>query len=108
MMRDGFIVTSFITTEPMGELFKKGLVYNKTAAVNWCPVDQTVLANEQVVDGCCWRCDTKVERREIPQWFMKITDYADQLLDDLAQLDRVEGAGYAQDQDRERGDIELA
>ena len=69
------------------QLFKKGLVYNKTAAVNWCPVDQTVLANEQVVDGCCWRCDTKVERREIPQWFMKITDYADQLLDDLEQLD---------------------
>lgn len=69
------------------QLFKKGLVYNKTAAVNWCPVDQTVLANEQVVDGCCWRCDTKVERREIPQWFMKITDYADQLLDDLDQLD---------------------
>ncbi len=69
------------------QLFKKGLVYNKTAAVNWCPVDQTVLANEQVVDGCCWRCDTKVERREIPQWFMKITDYADQLLNDLDQLD---------------------
>ncbi|MDX1572842.1 MAG: leucine--tRNA ligase [Methylophaga sp.] len=69
------------------QLFKKGLVYNKTAAVNWCPVDNTVLANEQVVDGCCWRCDTKVERREIPQWFMKITDYADQLLADLDQLD---------------------
>lgn len=69
------------------QLFKKGLVYNKTAAVNWCPVDNTVLANEQVVDGCCWRCDTKVERREIPQWFMKITDYADQLLTDLDQLD---------------------
>ncbi|MDT8310474.1 MAG: leucine--tRNA ligase [Methylophaga sp.] len=68
------------------QLFKKGLVYNKTAAVNWCPVDNTVLANEQVVDGCCWRCDSKVERREIPQWFMKITDYADQLVDDLDQL----------------------
>ncbi|RKZ99986.1 MAG: leucine--tRNA ligase, partial [Gammaproteobacteria bacterium] len=68
-------------------LFKKGLVYKKTAAVNWCPVDNTVLANEQVVDGCCWRCDTPVEKREIPQWFMKITDYADQLLDDLDQLD---------------------
>jgi leucyl-tRNA synthetase len=68
-------------------LFNKGLVYKKTAAVNWCPVDNTVLANEQVVDGCCWRCDTKVERREIPQWFMKITDYADQLLADLDQLD---------------------
>lgn len=69
------------------QLFKKGLVYNKTAAVNWCPVDNTVLANEQVIDGCCWRCDSKVERREIPQWFMKITDYADQLLADLDQLD---------------------
>ncbi|MCX4190113.1 leucine--tRNA ligase [Methylophaga sp. OBS3] len=68
-------------------LLKKGLVYNKTAAVNWCPHDNTVLANEQVIDGCCWRCDTKVERREIPQWFMKITDYADQLLADLDQLD---------------------
>ncbi|MDH5357218.1 MAG: leucine--tRNA ligase [Gammaproteobacteria bacterium] len=67
-------------------LFEKGLVYKKTAAVNWCPVDNTVLANEQVVDGCCWRCDTKVEKREIPQWFMKITDYAEQLLNDLDQL----------------------
>ena len=68
-------------------LFKKGMVYKKTAAVNWCPVDNTVLANEQVIDGCCWRCDTAVEKREIPQWFMKITDYADQLLADLDQLD---------------------
>lgn len=68
-------------------LYKKGLVYKKTAAVNWCPVDNTVLANEQVIDGCCWRCDTQVEKREIPQWFMKITDYADQLIDDLDQLD---------------------
>ncbi len=68
-------------------LFKKGLVYKKTAAVNWCPVDETVLANEQVIDGCCWRCDTQVEKREIPQWFMKITDYAEQLLEDLDQLD---------------------
>jgi leucyl-tRNA synthetase len=67
-------------------LFEKGLVYKKTAAVNWCPVDKTVLANEQVIDGCCWRCDTEVEKREIPQWFMKITDYAEQLID-LAQLD---------------------
>jgi leucyl-tRNA synthetase len=68
-------------------LFNKGLVYKKTAAVNWCPVDNTVLANEQVIDGCCWRCDTQVEKREIPQWFMKITDYAEQLLNDLDQLD---------------------
>jgi leucyl-tRNA synthetase len=68
-------------------LFKKGMAYKKTAGVNWCPNDQTVLANEQVIDGKCWRCDTKVERREIAQWFMKITDYAEQLLDDLDQLD---------------------
>ena len=66
------------------ELYKKGLVYKKTSAVNWCPNDQTVLANEQVIDGCCWRCDTKVERKEIPQWFIKITAYADELLNDLA------------------------
>ena len=68
-------------------LYEKGLVYKKTAAVNWCPHDETVLANEQVIDGCCWRCDTVVERKEIPQWFIKITDYADQLVDDLDQLD---------------------
>ncbi|MBD2858729.1 leucine--tRNA ligase [Spongiibacter sp. KMU-158] len=68
-------------------LYEKGLVYKKTSAVNWCPVDETVLANEQVIDGCCWRCDTQVQRKEIPQWFIKITDYADQLLADLDQLD---------------------
>jgi leucyl-tRNA synthetase len=68
-------------------LFKKGMAYKKTAGVNWCPNDQTVLANEQVIDGRCWRCDTEVERREIAQWFMKITDYAEQLLDGLNQLD---------------------
>ncbi|MFT3929639.1 MAG: leucine--tRNA ligase [Spongiibacteraceae bacterium] len=68
-------------------LYEKGLVYKKTSAVNWCPNDETVLANEQVIDGCCWRCDTKVERKEIPQWFIKITAYADQLLDDLDKLD---------------------
>ena len=68
-------------------LFKKGMAYKKTAGVNWCPHDLTVLANEQVIDGKCWRCDTAVERREISQWFMKITDYADQLLDDLDQLE---------------------
>jgi len=68
-------------------LFEKGLVYKKTAPVNWCPNDMTVLANEQVIDGCCWRCDTRVERKEIPQYFMKITAYADELLDDLDKLD---------------------
>ncbi len=68
-------------------LYEKGLDYKKTAAVNWCPQDETVLANEQVIDGCCWRCDTPVERKEIPQWFIKITEYADQLLNDLDKLD---------------------
>jgi leucyl-tRNA synthetase len=68
-------------------LMEKGIAYKKTAPVNWCPHDQTVLANEQVVDGCCWRCDTPVERRELSQWFLKITDYADQLLDDLDTVD---------------------
>ncbi|HFD78903.1 MAG TPA: leucine--tRNA ligase, partial [Gammaproteobacteria bacterium] len=68
-------------------LFEKGLVYKKTAVVNWDPVDQTVLANEQVIDGKGWRSGAPVERREIPQWFLKITDYAQQLLDDLEQLD---------------------
>ncbi len=68
-------------------LFEKGLAYKKTAAVNWCPNDLTVLANEQVVDGRCWRCDTTVERREIAQWFMKITDYAEELLADIDRLD---------------------
>jgi leucyl-tRNA synthetase len=68
-------------------LFEKGLVYKKTSAVNWCPNDQTVLANEQVIDGCCWRCDTAVEKKEIPQWFIKITDYAEELLNGLDKLD---------------------
>ncbi|MEC9410822.1 MAG: leucine--tRNA ligase, partial [Pseudomonadota bacterium] len=68
-------------------LIDKGLAYKKVSAVNWCPNDQTVLANEQVIDGCCWRCDTVVERKEIPQWFIRITDYAEELLNDLDQLD---------------------
>ena len=68
------------------ELYKKGLVYKKTSTVNWCPNDETVLANEQVHEGCCWRCDTPVEQKEIPQWFIKITDYAEQLLSGLDQL----------------------
>ncbi len=67
-------------------LYEKGLAYKKVSAVNWCPHDQTVLANEQVIDGCCWRCDTIVERKEIPQWFIKITDYAEELLNDLDKL----------------------
>ena len=69
------------------KLLAKGLVYKKTAPVNWCPHDMTVLANEQVIDGCCWRCDTQVERKEIAQWFLKITAYADELLASLETLD---------------------
>ncbi len=75
-------------------LFEKGLVYKKVSLVNWCPNDLTVLANEQVVDGCCWRCDTPVERKEIPQWFMKITAYADELLDSLDQLEGWPASSY--------------
>ncbi|MCL1068088.1 leucine--tRNA ligase [Shewanella olleyana] len=69
------------------QLYEKGLVYKKTASVNWCPNDETVLANEQVQDGCCWRCDTEVVQKEIPQWFIKITDYAEELLNDIDKLD---------------------
>ncbi|MFW5444192.1 MAG: leucine--tRNA ligase [Methylococcaceae bacterium] len=69
------------------KLLEKDLVYKKTSPVNWCPNDKTVLANEQVIDGCCWRCDTKVEKKEISQWFVKITAYADELLQDLEKLD---------------------
>jgi len=68
------------------ELFKKGLIYKKTATVNWDPVDQTVLANEQVIDGKGWRSGAVVEKRDIPQYFMKITAYADELLADLDKL----------------------
>lgn len=68
-------------------LVEKDLAYKKISAVNWCPHDQTVLANEQVIDNCCWRCDTPIERKEIPQWFIRITDYAEELLNDLDQLD---------------------
>lgn len=69
------------------QLVEKGLAYKKTSAVNWCPEDQTVLANEQVEDGGCWRCGTQVVRKHIPQWFIKITDYAEELLNDLDKLD---------------------
>ncbi|WP_207916197.1 leucine--tRNA ligase [Lysobacter sp. N42] len=68
-------------------LYEKGLVYKRNATVNWDPVDQTVLANEQVVDGKGWRSGAPVEQKEIPQWFVKITDYAEELLEDLEQLD---------------------
>jgi leucyl-tRNA synthetase len=68
-------------------LFAKGLAYKKNAVVNWDPVDQTVLANEQVIDGCGWRSGAPVERREISQWFYKITDYAEELLNEIDHLD---------------------
>src|SRR5690606_6300988 len=68
-------------------LMKKGLAYRKNSVVNWDPVDQTVLANEQVIDGRGWRTGALVEKREIPQWFLRITDYAQELLDGLDRLD---------------------
>lgn len=68
-------------------LYEKGLVYKKNAEVNWDPVDQTVLANEQVVDGRGWRSGALVERREIPQWYLRITDYAEELLNDIDKLE---------------------
>ena len=68
------------------QLVKAGLAYRKQASVNWCPHDQTVLANEQVHDGLCWRCDTPVQRRQIEQWFIKTTDYAQELLQKLDEL----------------------
>jgi leucyl-tRNA synthetase len=68
-------------------LYERGLAYRKEAAVNWCPNDQTVLANEQVIDGHCERCGWKVEVRQLEQWFFRITDYADRLLDDLELID---------------------
>lgn len=64
-------------------LIEKDLAYKKSSFVNWCPNDQTVLANEQVHDGCCWRCDTPVERKEMEQWFIRTTAYAEELLNDI-------------------------
>ena len=69
------------------QLYKKGLAYKKEAAVNWCNECGTVLANEQVIDGKCWRCDSVVEKKYLSQWFLKITDYAEVLLKDLDKLD---------------------
>jgi leucyl-tRNA synthetase len=69
-------------------MFERGLAYRKKSSVNWCPVDNTVLANEQVVDGGCWRCGTPVETRDLEQWFFRITAYADEL---LAATDRLPG-----------------
>jgi leucyl-tRNA synthetase len=69
------------------QLYERGLAYRKEAAVNWCPKDATVLANEQVIDGHCERCGTLVEARQLEQWFFRITDYADRLLDDLDTIE---------------------
>ncbi|QPE06012.1 leucine--tRNA ligase [Microbacterium schleiferi] len=69
------------------QLFERGLAYRKESPVNWCPVDQTVLANEQVVDGHCERCGAEVVKKKLTQWYFRITDYADRLLDDLNQLE---------------------
>ena len=69
------------------KLFEKGLAYKKTAPINWCPDCQTVLANEQVEDGKCWRCKSVVVKKDLSQWFFKITDYADELLEDLNKLE---------------------
>ncbi len=68
------------------QFFKKGLAYKKNSLVNWCPSCETVLANEQVIDGGCWRCDSAVVQKELEQWFFRITDYAEELLSDLAKL----------------------
>ncbi|MBV9311676.1 MAG: class I tRNA ligase family protein, partial [Solirubrobacterales bacterium] len=68
-------------------LLERGLAYRKEAAVKWCPNDATVLANEQVIDGHCERCGAEVEVRQLEQWFFRITDFADRLLDDLDQID---------------------
>ena len=69
-------------------LYEEGLAYKREAPVNWCPKDRTVLANEQVEDGRCWRCQSLVERRNLSQWFLRITEYADRL---LASIDRLDG-----------------
>jgi len=69
------------------KMWEKGLAYRSTSPVNWCPSCNTVLANEQVVDGKCWRCGSVPEKRELSQWYLKITDYAQELLDDLDQLE---------------------
>ncbi|HEX6348314.1 MAG TPA: leucine--tRNA ligase [Candidatus Dormibacteraeota bacterium] len=66
--------------------WERGLAYRRMAPVNWCPFDKTVLANEQVINGRCWRCDNLVEKKDLEQWFFKITEYADRLLDDLELL----------------------
>ena len=68
------------------DMFEKGLLYRKAGMLNWCPHDQTVLANEQVVEGCCWRCDTPIIKKDMNQYYFKITEYGDELLNDLKKL----------------------
>jgi leucyl-tRNA synthetase len=69
------------------DMYEKGLLYRKKGMLNWCPHDQTVLANEQVVDGCCWRCDTPIVKKDMNQYYFKITQYSDELLSDLSKLE---------------------
>ena len=69
------------------DMFEKGLLYRKKGMLNWCPHDQTVLANEQVFEGCCWRCDTPIVKKDMNQYYFKITQYSDELLDDLKKLE---------------------
>jgi len=71
----------------MIDMYNKGLLYREKGMLNWCPHDETVLANEQVVDGCCWRCDTPIVKKEMNQYYFKITQYADELLEDLTKLE---------------------
>ncbi len=71
------------------QMFKRGLAYRRASQVNWCPTDQTVLANEQVVNGLCERCDSPVTKKKLTQWYLRITDYAERLLDDMAQLEEL-------------------
>ncbi|MDD5292537.1 MAG: leucine--tRNA ligase [Candidatus Omnitrophica bacterium] len=68
------------------KMFEKGLAYKKSSTVNWCPSCQTTLANEEVIEGGCWRCHSKVEQKDLEQWYLKITDYKERLLEDLKQL----------------------
>ena len=94
------------------KLLERDLAYKKTAAVNWCPNDQTVLANEQVIDGHCERCGAKVEVRQLEQWFFRITDYADRLLDDLDTIDwpehvKIDAAQLDRAQRGRRGGVPL-
>ncbi|MAT60875.1 MAG: leucine--tRNA ligase [Micrococcales bacterium] len=71
------------------QMFKRGLAYRRASQVNWCPTDQTVLANEQVVNGLCERCDSPVTKKKLTQWYLRITDYAERLLDDMEQLEEL-------------------